>query len=183
MRFIGLFMLFVGSQILISCGSVEGEFTNLLKSRLKGPSSLMISKVTVNSKQTYACAVWNAKNSYGGYGEGSITSFKKESRSWAIREFSADVKLCQLSYFNAIDEHYRLYEELKDLLSQLEAQDSKFKNSGVGAGMLKNYKWINEAVNERPVNPGLLNSTNDILRNFVRKCQNLLTLSRSINSL
>jgi len=105
--------------LLSGCSDPSSELGELIKPRLKDPDSLKITQTTSNSESTRACVLWNAKNSFGGYGQPSVTSFKKSSTGWAIAKWEADVEKCSQAYFDALDAYYEYIAEFKDIKDKL----------------------------------------------------------------
>lgn len=97
--------------ILSACGK-SSDIESVIKANLKYPDSAKFQRILVNESKTRACAVWNAKNSLGIYGDWEVTSFKKASGQWQISDNKFDPKRCTEEFFKLHDEFLRLSEKV-----------------------------------------------------------------------
>ena len=101
--------------LVAGCGQ-QGEIENAIKARLKDPSSAQFKHVLVNRKGNAACAVWNAKNSFGGYGEWDASELKKRGDGWAVSVDKSDVSFCTVERYKAMARAEESFEEFQKVL-------------------------------------------------------------------
>ncbi len=94
------------------CSSDNTDVENVIKQRLKDPESARFQSIAMNSAKNIACVTWNAKNSFGGYGESTLSSLRKTADSWQIDNLEVQDDYCTQQYLDALDELYRISERL-----------------------------------------------------------------------
>ena len=60
------------------------EVRRTIKAVAKDPDSARFDRVLVSEDGDIGCAIWNAKNSFGGYGDGKITEVRKRNGRWEV---------------------------------------------------------------------------------------------------
>lgn len=89
--------------MLAGCGQ-QDAIESRIKSRLKDPESARFREIIVNRKGDVACAIWTAKNSFGGYGDWSATKLEKVPAGWVITEPEMRPGMCSEERFKASDD-------------------------------------------------------------------------------
>lgn len=75
--------------ILVGCND-ESVIHELVKKHLKDPGSAQFHDFIVSDDNTMGCVEWNARNSYGGYGEPEVAEFAKDKdHEWLLTEISS----------------------------------------------------------------------------------------------
>lgn len=78
---------------LAACGQ-SSAIENAIRENLKDADSAKFKDLVISDSGDYACIVWNAKNSLGGYGEWSISRLRKVDSSWQIIDLNTDQSYC-----------------------------------------------------------------------------------------
>lgn len=68
---------------LTSCGDT-GDIKRAIKNRLKDPASAVFDDIIYNKAGDRACVGYNAKNSFGGYGDPSRAELKRDEHGWTV---------------------------------------------------------------------------------------------------
>lgn len=98
--------------------SQEGPVKEAIKQMLKDPDSAKFERVIVSDKGTTACAIWNAKNGFGGYGKWSASSLSKATGRWLIKDADISVSRCTEHDVNALDRYDAASEGLRRALEK-----------------------------------------------------------------
>lgn len=102
-------------SVLVSCDNTSSKIETILKSKLKDPDSLRVQSLIFNKPNNFACATWNAKNSFGGYSELHISSFIIKNEKWTIKKMEESARVCDPKFLAARDEYISLINEAKEL--------------------------------------------------------------------
>lgn len=105
------FFILATTTIVAACGN-SSDIENTIKAKIKYPDSAKFQRILVNESKTRACAIWNAKNDVGIYGDWEVTSLKKASGQWQIADLKLDPKRCTEEFFKLHDEFLRLSEKV-----------------------------------------------------------------------
>lgn len=145
MREVFLFVIVI--LLVSSCSSENSELNEIsamqksLKLRLKDPESAIFNASTINADRSRGCIVWNAKNSFGGYSEWSLSSLRKSSGRWQLDKLEAEKKYCTQQYFDTLDEFYVLREQLNK-----EAANSPIETQILLAELVANIDGVDDTV-------------------------------------
>ena len=101
--------------VVAGCGQ-QGEIENAIKARLKDPSSAQFKHVLIDRSGNVACAVWNAKNSFGGYGEWAASELEKRSDGWTVSVDKSNVSFCTVERYKAMARAEEAYEDVQKVL-------------------------------------------------------------------
>lgn len=102
---------------LISCSQQE-DVQNAIKARLKDPGSAQFQRVVVSEKGDQACAIWNARNSFGGYGEWRATGLRKGAEGWQLADQDMAPERCTDAGMNAFDRFQKAQDDLNKALAR-----------------------------------------------------------------
>jgi hypothetical protein len=99
----------------------QSEIQNSVKNYLKDPESAKFKDFIITKNRQFACVTYNAKNSFGGYGEWSIALFEREENGlWQIKDMkfeeSPNPYFCTASNFESLN---TAHENMKTLLEIL----------------------------------------------------------------
>ena len=111
---------------LIGCEE-KSEVEALAKNQLKDPDSAKFQKVIVSYDKKRACAIWNAKNGFGGYGAWETTEFVHNGERWMMKRHTGRE--------DCSDRYYELREEFHKRVKIIRANsrvDDKTKQGYVG---------------------------------------------------
>jgi len=106
-----------------SLGAEAAAIKEELKQYMKDPESATFKSVTMNANKDRGCIVWNAKNSFGGYGEWNISSMQNAAGRWKVDDIEAEGEQCTQRYFDAVDEYNQLRKKLQDVAAKPEASE------------------------------------------------------------
>ncbi|MDH0142397.1 hypothetical protein [Aquipseudomonas alcaligenes] len=84
----------------------ESKIQDSVRSKLKYPESAKFENIFLSKDGTRACIKWNAKNSFGGYGEWSTAELKNNEGTWIVENM-------QGYDFNCSDEATTLNERVE----------------------------------------------------------------------
>ncbi len=129
---------FIFLSLLTACGG-NSDVENAIKARLRDPDSAKFQKVLVSKDQTRACAIWNAKNSFGGYGDWEIWRLKKIDGRWKEFNRKGDPEYCTVEYFKLRDELLRSYEKAEKGVDGSDPRDVHLRQLMEGA---KDWDWV-----------------------------------------
>ena len=74
---------------LIGCND-ESVIHELVKKNLKDPESAQFHEFIVSDDNAMGCVEWNARNSYGGYGEYEVAEFSKDKdHEWLLTDIDS----------------------------------------------------------------------------------------------
>lgn len=96
----------IGCTLLLmgcSWGGNEGEAKDAVRQHLKDPESVKFKDFVISKSGNYACVIWNARNSMGGYGEWEIAELKKIRSKWGVVRMSGSEDNCTQSHWNDLD--------------------------------------------------------------------------------
>lgn len=88
--------------LVAGCGE-NGEIKDAVRAGLNDPSSAQFKEIVVSKDGGRACAEWNAKNGFGGYGNSSVAELRKSGGKWVITEMEGSVRNCGEEGFAAVD--------------------------------------------------------------------------------
>ncbi len=97
---------------LSACSDPESGVKSAIKSVLKDPESARFDVVLVSARKDRACAVWNAKNSLGGYGEWTVSQLRRQDSTWTLSQVPLPREQCTTEFFRLKDESVDLTEKL-----------------------------------------------------------------------
>lgn len=72
--------------LCFSACSNDTEIKKAIQINLKDPDSAKFELILISEDQSIACAIWNAKNGFGGYGELEISELRKRDGTWRISQ-------------------------------------------------------------------------------------------------
>jgi hypothetical protein len=98
--------------VIAGCGQ-QGAIEETIKAHLKDPESAQFRTVLVSKKGDRGCAIWNAKNSFGGYGEWAVTELEKHGGRWQITAANGRADRCTESAYKTWDEYEEASERLR----------------------------------------------------------------------
>lgn len=71
--------------LVVACpGGDKSAIKGAVKEGLKDPGSAEFGDMVFSENGQRACIQWNAKNGFGGYGEGSTAELEKQQGSWVV---------------------------------------------------------------------------------------------------
>lgn len=108
--------------LAVGCGQ-QGAVESTIKERLKDPNSARFERVVFNKAGDRACAVWNAKNSFGGYGEWTSSELSKEVGYWVITRLEGSPYDC--ARFEALNEAIEAGDALRETYKNLSPETKK----------------------------------------------------------
>lgn len=103
---------------LSACSSNQEEIESAITVHLRDPDSAQFQKVILNKKGDRACAVWNARNSFGGYGDWQMTGLEKGARGWQITETKVRADRCTEKSFRIRDDFEAAQEGLQKAIER-----------------------------------------------------------------
>ncbi|MGJ8619762.1 MAG: lipoprotein [Methylophilaceae bacterium] len=77
------FYIAIALLLLAGC-SEQPSVESLIKSNLRDPDSAKFRNFIISKHKTMACIDWNARNSFGGYGEWDTARLINEGKGWSI---------------------------------------------------------------------------------------------------
>jgi len=98
--------------LCFSACSNDTEIKKAIQINLKDPNSAKFELILISEDQSIACAIWNAKNGFGGYGELEISELRKRDGTWRISQKKIDRDLCNSEIYKIRDEIKRREGEL-----------------------------------------------------------------------
>lgn len=109
---------------LAACGLIdggdEGQIKELVEERLKDPSSVKFGDFVMSSDGKRACIIWNAKNSFGGYGGWEVAEARKRySGEWMIEDMDGLKHQCTEKGFTTKDAEETAWTEAEKNAMQL----------------------------------------------------------------
>jgi hypothetical protein len=109
-------LLILGVTVILIACSERTDVEAAIKSRLRDPDSAKFKVVAVNGANNKACAVFTAKNSYGGYGDWTSFGLAKKSGRWEIEDERYPLDQCSTEMFALLDECDQLTREIQPRL-------------------------------------------------------------------
>jgi hypothetical protein len=85
-----------------ACGETQ-NIQGAVRERLKDPASANFKETVVSKDGKRACIVWNAKNSFGGYGEWKVAELKMADGRWVVEEMDGSQSVCTDVGFSGLD--------------------------------------------------------------------------------
>lgn len=92
--------ILLSAVALVACGE-QSAIEAAVKENLKDPESARFADLVVSKSGSRACVSWNAKNSFGGYGEQSIAELAKANDVWTVEEMKGRAQNCGEPGFKA----------------------------------------------------------------------------------
>lgn len=99
------------------CGQ-QGAVEDAIKEQLKDPGSAKFRTVLISKREDRACAIWNAKNSMGGYGEWTVTELEKGYSGWTVTAMEGRGDRCTEAAFKTWDRYEEASEATRKLLDK-----------------------------------------------------------------
>lgn len=106
-----------------ACGNTDSQIESLIRDRLLDSNSAQFKTIVKSASGSRACAIWNAKNTMGGYIEWQYTKFSKSGGNWVISKVKEDSEFCTKEYLYWQDE----YDKYSNLLMGLKDSDEGTK--------------------------------------------------------
>lgn len=80
-------LTFILAIAIAACGKSDKEqIEEAVRDNLKDPASGIFKGLVVTKKAEAACLHYNAKNSFGGYGDWNIAVLKKVGEEWRVAD-------------------------------------------------------------------------------------------------
>jgi len=92
---------------LFGCSQTDGV-ESAIKKNLKDPESARFDRILVSEDGIRACAIWNAKNGFGGYGYAEISELNKINDRWIISDRKINDGECNESFYELRDKTRKL---------------------------------------------------------------------------
>ena len=109
--------LLIFTFFLLAGCSQQSDVEKVIQGSLKDSSSAKFKDFVISKDGFSACIKWNAKNSFGGYGTWTITSFSRQGGTWKIQTLEQDPELCSSEFFTLLDERAILTKKLLSMKS------------------------------------------------------------------
>jgi hypothetical protein len=145
-----LFAIVLSAVLISACGESDAV-KDTIKRVLRDPDSVRFKRVLVSGDGKIACAVWNAKNGFGGYGDIEISELRKVDGAWKISDKKISVDLCE-------EDFYKIRDDLRKLQLKILASDKAPEN-------LKNI--IKKSMNLEYENPTSMRESLEIAKKYV----------------
>jgi hypothetical protein len=94
----------LGVALALSACSQRGDVETAIKDLLRDPDSAKFRAVVVNKPGNRACAVFNARNAFGGYGEWTVFELRKRDTGWQVSNKDFPAAQCTEAYFALEDQ-------------------------------------------------------------------------------
>ena len=78
------------SSLLLSGCSQSSGVEDAVRSNLKDPESAKFKELMLSDSGHFACVSWNAKNSFGGYGNWDTALLKKTDLGWVVENMKIE---------------------------------------------------------------------------------------------
>lgn len=100
-RLIAIFFILT----LVACGE-DSKIKEAIRDKLKDPGSANFKDVLVSKDGRRACAVWNAKNSMGGYSGWEVAQLLYQSSGWTVTKMKWEEDRCSEHGFQILDAEF-----------------------------------------------------------------------------
>lgn len=107
------FLVIPAILILMGC-SDKTKIEDAVRSHLKDPSSAQFDGLVKSDSGNFACTIWNAKNSMGGYSDWKIAELSKVGSDWNVTKIQGSENNCLSEGFKLKDRQAKMYEDIKD---------------------------------------------------------------------
>ncbi len=108
------FLYIAVAFFLVAC-SERSDVEETVRARLKDPASAQFKDFVVSDSSNFACIVWNARNSMGGYGDWDIAELKRENSQWQITKMRGSVENCTAEGLKSKESTAQFWEDIKDV--------------------------------------------------------------------
>jgi len=108
------FLLVLG---LSGCGEAD-DVKTAVKGILKDPDSVKFEAVFVTKQGDKACAIFNAKNSFGGYAGLDVVELKKSNDKWRLSSEDLDPSKCTRDYYDQLNQDDETHKEFLKILNR-----------------------------------------------------------------
>lgn len=120
---------FLPCFLLVVACSQQSEIEKAVSAQLKDPSSAQFKNIVVDENLDRACTQWNAKNSFGGYGEWQVAELWRINSKWTVVEMNASNMECSLVGLKAADAGFKAKTEaIRNAVSLLVSNGMITKN-------------------------------------------------------